>query len=106
MLYMPEDVQILTEEEIKDRLAEFPGWSYEDNKITKEFQFKNFMDSFSFVGELVPFVQELDHHPDIHIMYSKVLFELQRFDVGGKVTNRDFLVAEEIEQLYKGRQVA
>ena len=38
---------------------------------------------------------------DIHILnenfYSKRLFELQRFDVGGKITDMDFKTTREIE---------
>ncbi len=97
-----EEVSILTEEEIQDQLKSFSGWKYKDSKISKEFQFKDFMGSLHFINSLAPFCEKIDHHPDVHIFYSKVLFELQRFDVGGKVTNKDFLVAGEIERLYKG----
>jgi len=90
----------LDESEIQKRLKNFPGWGYKDNKIKKEFKFRNFMDSLVFVIRLAPFCEAIDHHPDVHIFYSKVLFELQRYDIGGKVTDRDFKVAEQIEKLY------
>ena len=90
----------LTEEEIKTRLVDMPGWSFTDNKISKEFKFKDFMDSLNFINRLAPFCEENDHHPDIHLFYNKVVFELQRFDIGGKVTDRDFVIARKIEELY------
>ena len=90
----------LTEEEIKIRLADMPGWSFADNKISKKFKFKDFMDSLNFINRLAPFCEENDHHPDIHLFYNKVVFELQRFDIGGKVTDRDFVIARKIEELY------
>lgn len=95
------DPKILTEQEITDGLKSLPGWAYKDNKISKEFKFEDFMGSLNFINELAPYCQRLDHHPDVHIFYSKVLFELQRFDVGGKVTDKDFMVAHKIEELYK-----
>ncbi len=95
------EVKILTEEEIGEKIKSFPGWEYKNNKISKEFKFRDFMDSLDFVNRLAPFCEKLDHHPDIHIFYNRILFELQRFDAGGKVTNNDFMVAEEIERLYK-----
>ncbi len=109
------DTKILTDQEIQEQLKSFEGWEYKDNpptpeapegqgKISKQFQFNDFMDSLNFINKLAPFCEQLDHHPDTHIFYSKVLFELQRFDVGGKVTNKDFLVAEEIERLYRERK--
>lgn len=93
--------EILTDSQIKENLKLFSGWKYSNNKISKEFKFKDFMDSLIFINKLAPFCEELDHHPDVHIYYSKVLFELSRYDVGGKVTNKDFLVAREIENLYE-----
>lgn len=90
----------LTPEEIQERLKSVPGWSYENDKIKKEFKLNDFIDVLGFVNMLAPFCEKIDHHPDIHIFYSKILFELQRFDIGGKVTDKDFMVAEEIERLY------
>lgn len=91
---------ILSDEEIQQRLDDLPGWEYADNKISKQFKCENFLQAFRFIEKLVPFVEAQDHHPDIHWLYNKITFELQRFDVGGRVTDKDFLVAQEIERLY------
>ncbi len=97
---MPKKIQILTKKEIKEALVDLPGWKYAKNKLNKEFEFDDFLGSFNFIKKLVPFFQKNDHHPDIQIKYSKVLFELQRFDVGGKVTDKDVTVAKKIQKLY------
>ena len=97
------DIKILTQEEIQQELLHLEGWVYNNDKISKEFKCNDFMDSLNFVNKLAPYCEQIDHHPDVHIFYSKVLFELQRFDVGGKVTDKDILVAKEIERLYKER---
>lgn len=91
---------VLTQEEIEVRLKDLAGWKFVDDKISKQFEFKDFMDSLGFVNTLAPYFESMDHHPDIHIFYSKILFELQRFDSGSKVTDRDFTVATEIERQY------
>ncbi len=101
-LEKPKELKPEEIEEILDK--ELPGWSYQEDKISKTFSFKDFMDSLNFVNKLAPYFEEMDHHPDTHIMYSKVLFELQRFDAGGKVTDRDIAVAKEIEKRYSGLQ--
>ncbi len=93
----------LSKKEILEKLKKLPGWEYADNKIKKEFRFNDFMDSLGFINKMAPFFEKMDHHPDTHIFYSKVLFELQRFDIGGKVTDRDFKVASEIERVYRQR---
>ena len=97
---MEDDLQILTEREVNGWLKDWPGWVYHDNKISKEFQFSAFKKGIELIDQLAPFCDKIDHHPDIHIYYKKIVFELQRFSVGGKVTPRDFVVAREIERLY------
>ncbi len=94
---------ILTQEQIEEELKTLPGWEFKNDKIAKQFEFKDFMDSLDFITKLAPFLEQNDHHPDTHIFYSKVLFELQRFDVGGKVTDKDIAVAREIERMYAQR---
>jgi 4a-hydroxytetrahydrobiopterin dehydratase len=98
---MDKDLKILDRKEIRERLKQFPGWVYHDHKITKEFVFDSFSAALGLVNHLAPFCNRIDHHPDIHIYYKKVVFDLQRFSVGGKVTPRDFIVAAEIERLFK-----
>lgn len=97
---MEDDLKILTKDEIDEKLMNFPGWAYHDDKISKEFTFGSFSEAVEFVNKLAPFCNNIDHHPDIHIYYKKILFDLQRFSVGGKVTPRDFTVASEIERLF------
>jgi 4a-hydroxytetrahydrobiopterin dehydratase len=97
---MDEDIRVLSGSEIQDKLKDFPGWNYHDDKISKQFEFRSFNNVVEFINKLAPFCNRIDHHPDIHIYYKKILFDLQRFSVGGKVTDRDFTVAKEIERLY------
>jgi hypothetical protein len=39
----------------------------------------------------------------VHIAYGEVTFELTRYDVGGKVTDRDVEVAKKISSVYRAR---
>ncbi len=98
---METKLKILSEDEIQSNLKEVSGWKYQDNKISKEFDFDSFMDTIAFIIKLAPFSEANEHHPDIHIFYTKIRFDLQRFDVGGKVTDKDFLVAKQIEKLFR-----
>ncbi|OGF21437.1 hypothetical protein A2316_02350 [Candidatus Falkowbacteria bacterium RIFOXYB2_FULL_38_15] len=99
------DLNILSEKEIRERLNSFSGWIFIDNKITKTFLFSSFNDALAIINELAPFCNNIDHHPDIHIYYKKVVFDLRRFSVGGKVTERDFTVAKKIDDLYFSRDI-
>jgi len=95
------DLRVLNEEEIEERLKDLSGWEYNNNKISKEFKFPAFMDVINLINKLAFFCEKIDHHPDMHIFYKRVVFELTRYSVGGKVTERDFVVAREIERLFK-----
>lgn len=92
--------QPLTQAELDALLQRLPGWAVENNQLAKQFVFKGFTGSVDFVNRLVPFFELKDHHPDIHIFYNKVKFELSRHDIGGKVTKLCGEVAEKIEQEY------
>lgn len=92
--------RILSEKEILDELNNLSGWNFTNDKISKKFIFDDFLDVVVFINKLAPICEKNDHHPDIHIFYNKILFDLQRFDVGGKVTNKDIFIAHKIEELY------
>jgi 4a-hydroxytetrahydrobiopterin dehydratase len=64
---------------------------------------KDFVQSLSFVNSLVAYFETIDHHPDVYIAYGEVTFELTRYDLGGKVTDRDVEVAKKISSVYRAR---
>lgn len=99
---MPKPV-ILSPEDIQKELKTLPGWEFADDKISKQYKFKDFLDSLSFINQLAPTFEANDHHPDITINYSQVRFDLQRFDSGGKVTDVDIKTARHIENSYAAR---
>ena len=94
---------ILTSEEVKQNLEMLPGWEYEEKMLSKEFQFEDFLDAFNFLNELVPYFESLNHHPDVHLSYGKIKFELQTHSAGDEVTDLDIEVAQEIETRYDTR---
>ena len=44
----------LTSDEINEALKTLPGWSFVNNKLHKEFRFKNFKQAFGFMTQLMP----------------------------------------------------
>ena len=95
-----EKPEALTDEELEIVLQRLPGWAIDGGQLAKEFLFKDFIDSLSFVNRLVPYFETKDHHPDVHILYNRIKFELSRHDIGGKVTALDGEVAKHIEHQY------
>lgn len=95
------DLIPLEEREVKSRLKSLSGWTYKSDKIKKTYEFASFTEAVQFINGLVMFCNYPDHHPDMIINYKKVRFELTRFDIGGKVTARDFTVAQKIEDNFQ-----
>ena len=96
-----EKPQALTKDELHIVLQRLPGWAVDKGQLAKEFRFKDFVDSLSFINHLVPYFESKDHHPDIHVFYNRVTFELSRHDIGGKITALDDDVARHIEHEYR-----
>jgi 4a-hydroxytetrahydrobiopterin dehydratase len=86
---------LLSETQIKDRLARVPGWERRGNEIRRTWTFADFESSMAFVNKVAALAQSADHHPDIDIRYSKVTLALSTHDAGG-LTAKDFDLAEAI----------
>ncbi len=86
---------LLSENQIRDRLARVPGWERRGNEIRRTWTFADFGASMAFVNKVAALAQAADHHPDIDIRYSKVTLVLSTHDAGG-LTAKDFDLAEAI----------
>lgn len=95
--------KILTARELRNIMPRLAGWKLAHDKLSRTFEFQDFVESLSFVNSLVAYFETVDHHPDVHIAFGEVTFELTRYDVGGKVTDRDVEVAKKISSMYKAR---
>jgi 4a-hydroxytetrahydrobiopterin dehydratase len=95
--------KILTSKELRVVMPRLSGWKLTNNKLSRTFEFQDFVQSLSFVNSLVAYFETEDHHPDVHIAYGEVTFELTRYEVGGKVTDRDIEVAKKISSHYRAR---
>ena len=86
----------LSDVEIHRALSGLNGWSRRGDALVKTFTFQRFADGIAFVNRVARIADEMDHHPDIDIRYTKVTMSLSTHDAGG-VTKADFQLAERIE---------
>jgi 4a-hydroxytetrahydrobiopterin dehydratase len=86
----------LSDVEIQRALGALNGWSRRGNTLVKTFTFDRFADGIAFVNRVARIADEMDHHPDIDIRYTKVTMSLSTHDAGG-VTKTDLKLAERIE---------
>ena len=86
----------LSENEIRQRLGEVPGWHVDADKLRREFQFANFVTAFGFMTRVALLAEKADHHPEWFNVYNKVRIELTTHDAGG-LSARDFDLAQKID---------
>ncbi|MBA2267823.1 MAG: 4a-hydroxytetrahydrobiopterin dehydratase [Thermoproteota archaeon] len=82
------------EKEIKD----LAGWEKVENKLSKNFKFKDFIESFSFVTRIAIISEKMNHHPDITISYNSVHIDLTTHDINS-ISKNDIILARKIEEL-------
>jgi 4a-hydroxytetrahydrobiopterin dehydratase len=75
-------------------------WTERDNKLTDEFQFRDFSEAFSFMTRVAMLAEKYDHHPYWTNVYNKVTIELSTHDAGNVVTEKDRQLALEIDKLF------
>ena len=86
----------LAQEDIDQKLSEFPDWSLIGDSMQRTFSFENFVDAMSFVNRVADLAEDFQHHPDILIRYNKVTLTLSTHDAGG-LTDKDFAFAREAD---------
>jgi len=76
-------------------------WKVENNLLTKEFGFNNFVEAIQFVNKILPLAEEMNHHPDILIhSYKKVKVMLFTHSEK-KITEKDHSLAKKIDNIKK-----
>ena len=71
------------------------------DKLIADFNFSNFVEAFAFMNKVAIWAEKQDHHPNWSNVYNKVHIELCTHDEGDIVTEKDYTLAEKIEELYK-----
>lgn len=76
-------------------------WIEENHKLKKNFQFKNFIEAFSFMTRVAILAEKMNHHPNWSNVYNRVTIELSTHDAGNIVTEKDRKLAEAIDAVIK-----
>jgi 4a-hydroxytetrahydrobiopterin dehydratase len=91
-------MKLLSEEQIEQKLLQFPDWEYDDNAIHAEFEFENFKDCFSAMSRIAFECEALNHHPEWTNVYNILTISLTTHSAKG-VTEKDFELAKAIETI-------
>ena len=88
----------LTATEIAAALADAPGWSSDESRLTRTYTFASFPDAIAFVTRLAFEAEAADHHPDLQVNYRKVTVVWSTHSAGG-ITAKDFAGARQSDMI-------
>ena len=91
-------MDLLSDDEISERLEQLDGWARDGDAITKSFDRGDFVGSVKFVDQLVEPAEAMNHHPDLSISWSEVKVSITNHAAGG-LTAADFELAAKIDAL-------
>jgi 4a-hydroxytetrahydrobiopterin dehydratase len=75
------------------------SWIENDNKLKKNFKFRDFSEAFGFMTRVAMIAEKMNHHPTWTNTWNQVTIELNTHDAGNKVTALDHKIAAEIDKL-------
>ncbi len=90
-------------EEIHKYLKKVDGWLVESDEmksyfLTKDFKFKNFKESQSFVNKVGNIAEEESHHPDIIFGWGYCKIKIFTHAIKG-LAESDFILAAKIDKI-------
>jgi 4a-hydroxytetrahydrobiopterin dehydratase len=91
-------VALLSDAEVRERLAGLDGWARSGNAIEKSFRRGDFVGAVEFVSSLVGPAEAMNHHPDLAISWETVTVTISTHSEGG-LTAADFELAATIDAL-------
>jgi len=74
-------------------------WRELDNKLVREFRFKDFQEAFTFLTRVAFLAEKSGHHPAWFNVYNYVRIELSTHEAGDVVTERDRRMAVAIDEI-------
>lgn len=89
---------VLSEEQLSEHLKSYPDWSVKDGKLCARFEFADFKAAMAFVTMVAIESEKQNHHPGWSNSWNVVEFAYCTHDVGNKITDLDFVLAEAISR--------
>jgi 4a-hydroxytetrahydrobiopterin dehydratase len=75
-------------------------WTEKNNKLSRTFTFKDFIEAFSFMTKVALIAEKMNHHPSWSNEWNTVKMRLSTHDAGDIVTDKDRKLAAAIDKIY------
>ena len=91
----------LAPERAAELLAELgDGWQLDANgHLTRQYDFRNFVDAIAFANRVAEIAEEQAHHPDLYVAWGKCRVEIWTHKIDG-LTESDFYLAAKVSRAF------
>lgn len=94
----------LSESDLTTYLNAVTGWEITNNRIVKNYKFKNYYETLAFINAIAYVIHAEDHHPEITLTYQHCLIKFDTHSVNGGrggLSENDFICAAKIDAIYQ-----
>ena len=74
-------------------------WKEENKQLIKQFEFRDFSETFAFMTRVAFLAEQHKHHPEWTNLYNKFEIRLSTHDAGNMVTEKDRKLAAAIDAI-------
>ena len=90
---------LLSADQVAEAAASLSAeWDVDTARLVRTVEFPGFLMAVSFIDELAPIAEELDHHPDLRLSWRTVEITLSTHSAGG-VTDLDVSLAGRLDEI-------
>ena len=88
----------MSEQTVRDHLAQMSGWRESAGAIEKTFAFKGWLETVAFVDALAWMCHVEDHHPELQVQFDRCRVRFSTHSTGG-ISANDFICAAKADAL-------
>ncbi len=89
---------VLSPNQLDAALSQLDGWSIQNSKLHRQYQFPSFVEAFGFMSSVALVAESMGHHPEWFNVYNRVTIDLTTHDAGG-ITQKDVDLAKKANEL-------
>lgn len=75
-------------------------WKEENNQLQRSFEFKDFVEAFTFMTKVAFAAEKMGHHPNWSNAYNKVNVQLFTHEAQDSITEKDVQLSKKIDSIF------
>jgi 4a-hydroxytetrahydrobiopterin dehydratase len=93
----------LSQDALAALLPQVAGWTIDQNRLVRNFEFRDYHETIEFVNALAFMIHGQDHHPELTVRYRHCVVAFTTHSAGNAVSENDFICAARANAIYDQR---